>query len=455
MRLSQDTMSRLPSEVGKPAYDRAQRRGIVHFGIGAFHRAHQAQYTDDCLGEGDTDWMIVGVSLRSGSVSLQLNPQDGLYTVTERSASGDKTRAIGSVAEVLVASDDHAAIVDRIAAPECRIVSFTITEKGYCRALDGSLDFPNASEGFYPILTEALARRREQNLSGLTLLSCDNLSGNGKVLGQLIAEWLSKDPALADWFVSNCTTPDTMIDRIVPSTTPADIDALERRIGVRDEGAVFTEPFSQWVIEDRFAGERPRWERVGAELVDDVMPYEIAKLRMLNGAHSALAYIGLLRGYSYVHEAVADGEVRRIVERLIKDEAATSFQPAAGQDLMSYADALIARFENPALHHRLIQIAMDGSQKLPQRWLETLAAHQREGRSCPSILWGLAAWISHLQGENEAQWGEVEDPLRGQLREILDRATPEEAVYRIFGKDGILASAWVPSTSDVRTICRN
>src|SRR5690606_8301856 len=193
---------------------------------------------------------------------------------------------------------------------------------------------------------------------------------NGRQLEALLGEYLSSRSAgLAAWFAAECACPATMVDRIVPATTPADLDALEQRLGLRDEGAVFTERFSQWVIEDRFAGPRPGWEKVGAQLVGDVAPYETAKLRMLNGAHSALAYLGLERGHTFVHEAIADPGLRPLVEGLMRDEAATSFTPAPGQDLGAYADALVARFADPALNHRLIQIAMDGSQKIPQRWL--------------------------------------------------------------------------------------
>jgi fructuronate reductase len=229
-----------------------------------------------------------------------------------------------------------------------------------------------------------------------------------------------------------------MIDRIVPATTDADRAAVEAELGARDEGAVVTEGFSQWVIEDGFAGPRPRWEAVGAELVADVAPYEAAKLRMLNGAHSALAYIGLGRGHDFVHQAIADPDIRPVIERLMRDEAAPTIDAAPGQDLAAYADALLDRFANPALHHRLIQIAMDGSQKIPQRWLETLAWHQRRGQRCPSLETAIAAWIEYLRSGHP-----VDDPLAEKLGEA---AADPNATERLFGERGLIASGWRPTS---------
>ena len=439
MRLSDTGLGHLPPEVTRFAYDRAaQKTGIVHFGIGAFHRAHQAWYTDQAMDAGERDWAISGASLRSASVAEQLAPQDGLYTLTER-AEGNSTRVIGAVREVLVAGRDRETVIARIAATECRIVSFTVTEKGYARAADGSLDLGLAEASFYPLLSEALARRMADGLPGVTLLCCDNLPDNGRTLARLLGQWLdARAPDLSGWVERECACPGTMIDRIVPATTAADLDALEARLGLRDEGAVFTEPFSQWVIEDRFAGPRPAWDTVGAELVSDVAPYETAKLRMLNGAHSALAYCGLERGHEYVHEAVADPALGALVDRLMRREAATSFAAAPGQDLAAYADALLGRFANPALQHRLMQIAMDGSQKIPQRWLETLAAHQRRGERCPAILEALAAWLRHVRGDVRP----VDDPMAETLAGMWAGAGAGGIAAALFGPQGLFARTW-------------
>ncbi|MFC4296355.1 mannitol dehydrogenase family protein [Novosphingobium tardum] len=445
MRLSAATVGRLAPEVERFAYDRQlQKPGIVHFGIGAFHRAHQAWYTDRAMDCGDRDWAIFGVSLRSPEVARQMNPQDGLYTLTERSAAGDATRLIGAVAKVIVASEQTEAVIAALAAPTTSIASLTITEKGYCRAADGSLDPALASESsVYRYLAAGLRRRREASLRGLTLLSCDNLADNGTQTARLMGEYLERhDPTLATWFADECTCPATMVDRIVPATTAADRDRLADRIGLRDDAAVITEPFTQWVMEDRFAGPRPRWEAVGAELVGDVAAYENAKLRLLNGAHSALAYLGLERGHTFVHEAVADPGLRILIERLMREEALPTLSAAPGQDLSAYIDALLARFANPALEHRLIQIAMDGSQKIPQRWLATLADNQRRGRACPALLAALAAWLRHVRGDNVARWGLVDDPLAPALATAWQGGDPAAA---LFSAQGQFADIWTMS----------
>lgn len=447
MRLSNESLDRLTPGVARFAYDRAaQATGIVHFGIGAFHRAHQAWYTDLAMSGGDRDWAIAGVSLRSATVAEQLNPQDGLYSVTERSAGAPQARVVGAVRNVLVAPQDPAAVVDLLAAPATRIASFTITEKGYGRAADSLLDPALAGEGsIYAFLFKGLSRRRATGLSGLTLLSCDNLADNGGQLGRLLGEYCERhDAELGKWIAAECTFPGTMVDRIVPATTPEDLAATEALLGLRDEAAVVTEPFSQWVIEDRFAAGRPGWEKFGAQLVSEVAPYETAKLRMLNGAHSALAYLGLARGHEFVHQAVADPTIRPLIERLMRQEAAESLNPAPGQDLVAYADALLARFANPSLNHRLTQIAMDGSQKIPQRWLEPLAHHQGKGASCPAILTAMAAWLKHVRGDN----GPVDDPKAEAMQAAWGRAGSTGIVEGMFGQGGLMPSAWRPTPED-------
>jgi len=440
VRLGPETVARLPAEVARFSYDRRdQRIGIVHFGLGAFHRAHQAWYTDRAMDAGDRDWAICGVSLRSGAVAERLNPQQGIYSLTERSGTAAATRVIGAVGEVLIAPRQARAVVDRLASPDCRIVTFTVTEKGYAIGPEGRLDGEAAEASFYPLLAEGLARRMTAGLAGVTLISCDNLAGNGRKLTALTQEYLERrDPRLAEWFADRCACPSTMVDRIVPATSDADRDLAERRLGLRDEAAVVSERFSQWVIEDRFAGPRPGWEAHGVQLVGDAEPYETAKLRLLNGAHSALAYLGLERGYRYVHEAIAGPAERALVERLMRDEAATSFTPATDQDLAAYADALIERFADPAVEHRLAQIAIDGSQKIPQRWLPVLAHHQRRGRACPATLRALAAWTRHVRGDGHP----VDDPLAGTLAEAWREAGERNIAAALFGPRGLFAAHW-------------
>jgi fructuronate reductase len=447
--VSNATRGQLPAAIHQADYDpAAQASGILHFGIGAFHRAHQAWYTDRALEGGDTGWAITGVSLRSAGVAQQMNPQDGLFTVVEQSAAGVQARLVKAVRGVLVGGPDRAAIVARIAAPETHIISFTVTEKGYCRAPDGSLDPEQAGpDSLYSVLTEGLAARMRAGLPGVTLMSCDNLADNGRQLERLVLAYCAhQDPALGRWIGAECTFPNSMVDRIVPATTPEDRVALEAQLGLRDEAAVITEPFSQWVIEDRFAGPRPHWDHVGVQIVADVSPYETAKLRMLNGAHSALAYLGLQRGHAYVHQAIADPALRPMIEGLMRHEALTSLTPAPGQDLHAYADALLDRFANPALNHRLIQIAMDGSQKIPQRWLDTLAWHQQRGGDCPMLLAAIAAWLTHVRGDKHP----VDDPLADALASLWASAGSEGIAEAVFGADGLLASDWRPRPGQIR-----
>jgi fructuronate reductase len=460
LRLNPFTLATFaPGDAERFDYDRnAQAAGIVHFGIGAFHRAHQAWYTDRAMSAGERDWGIIGVSLRSGEVAHQMNPQEGLYTVTERSGEGAKTRIVGAVKSVLVAPYEPEEVVAALAAPTTRIASFTITEKGYCRSADGSLDPALAgNESVYHYLGLGLRRRHDAGLPGLTLMSCDNLAENGQQLARLMREYMTLcDPALLDWFEAACTCPSTMVDRIVPATTSEDRDSVAETLdGLRDEAAVMTEPFSQWVIEDRFANGRPAWDKVGAELVDDVRPYETAKLRMLNGAHSLLAYCGLARGHTFVHETITDPGLAALVFRQIAEEAVPTITAAPGQDLFRYAGALLERFSNPALNHQLIQIAMDGSQKIPQRWLETLAASQQQGRECPAILAGIAAWLRHVRGDNEAKWGAVDDPIASAMKAAWARAGKEGIVDAMFGADGLVKSQWQPSAAARDFIARD
>lgn len=451
-RLSARTLAQLDPAVARPGYDRAEQQiGIVHLGIGAFHRAHQAVFTDDAMGVGDRDWGVAGVSLRSGQVRDALDPQDDLYLVDERGTDAERLRLIGVVRRVLVAPEEPAEVRRVLGQPATRIVTLTVTEKAYFRSGDGVdlAAIEAAGHSIYHLLADGLAQRRAAGLAGLTLLSCDNLANNGKVLSRGLSEWLERhDPALRRWFEAECTCPSSMVDRIVPATTSADLDRIAAEAGLRDEGAVVTEPFRQWVIEDRFAGPRPRWELVGAELVPDVAPFEAAKLRMLNGAHSALAYLGLLARHRFVHQAIADAAIAATVEQLMRREAAASLQPAGGQDLQAYAAKLLERFRNQALPHLLSQIATDGSQKIPQRWLEPLAINAAHGCASPATLRALAAFLLHVRGDGEP----VNDPLRERLAACWIGASTDEVVDAVVGPNGLIRSNWSPTAGDRRLI---
>ncbi|HEX8445994.1 MAG TPA: mannitol dehydrogenase family protein [Sphingomonas sp.] len=420
----------LPADVARPGYVRAgQRSGIVHLGIGAFHRAHQAVYTDAALAAGDRDWLITGVSLRSAQVRDALVPQDGLYTLAERANGTTRRRLIGSIATVLVAPETPDAAIAALADPATHIVTLTVTEKGYHRlpATGGLADADPAIaaelRGGAPtttlgLIAAGLARRRADGAGGLTLLSCDNLSRNGRLLRGLMAEYLdARDPGLRAWAEDKVTYPDTMVDRIVPAVAPADLEGVAVALGLRDAAAITTEPFHQWVIEDRFAGPRPRWELGGAQFVQDVQPFETAKLRLLNGSHSLLAYAGLALGLEHVADAVAHSALGPLVQRMMRTESGPSIMPAPGLDIPAYCTALLDRFRNVDLRHRLEQIAADGSQKIAQRWLTTIIERADAGLDSPIHMLGVAAWIVHMRGHHgDGRPHAVSDPLADRCR---------------------------------------
>ena len=409
-RLGEATLPLLPDWVRKPGLRPAPR--IVHLGLGAFHRAHQAVVFDE-LG-----WGVTGASLRSPAVRESLAPQDGLYSLV----TGDEVRVIGAIRQVLL---DTPALVARIAAPETRLVTLTVTEKGY---LPGGRAIA--------ILAEALARRAD----GITILSCDNLPRNGEVLGDAV---LAAAGDAADWIAKHCAFPLTMVDRIVPATEEADIAALAARIGVEDRAMVKTEPFTQWVIEDRFAaGERPDFEAAGVQIAADIAPWEEAKLRLLNGAHSGLAYLGGLAGIEFVHAVMATPGGRRFVEALW-DEAETTLDPPSGFDLAAYRTALMDRFANPGLQHRTVQIAMDGSQKLPQRLLAPIAVRLERGQGIETLALAVAAWMRWQGGRTDAGTAfTVDDPLAGETaRRLAGLHNPAEQVSALLALDAIFPPA--------------
>lgn len=429
LRLHPDQLELLPAAVRRPAYVPARHGvGIAHLGLGAFHRAHQAWYVDEVLAQRGGDWRIAGISCRSPTVHEQLQPQAGLYTIAEKSAAGCRYRVIGAIAEALVAPTDPAAAIERMADEAVRIVTLTITEKGYQPdSPDQAAD--RASPQTRPrsaigLLAHALQRRQARGRRAPVLICCDNLRDNGRVLRRvLLAHARLLDARLADWIEREVRFPCTMVDRIVPATTAADLDAAQAALCLRDEGLVATEPFTQWVIEDDFAGPRPEFELAGAQLVRDVRPFELAKLRLLNGSHSTLAYVGSLLDYSFVHEAIDDSELRALIAQLMERELTPTLTVAPGLEPAVYRQALLARFTNPALQHRLRQIAMDGSQKLPQRLLAALRERIATGAASPAILFAVAAWMRYVTGRDEqGNAYAIDDPLAPQLAAAVQRA---------------------------------
>jgi fructuronate reductase len=451
-RLSAATLDGLPADVVRPGYDRAAvTPGVVHLGIGAFHRAHQAVVFDDALNAGDLRWGIVAASLRSPAVRDQMEPQDGLYTMLVRDGSAEQARVVGVVQRVIVAPEDPQALLAALAAPDTHIVTLTITEKGY--KLDpatgalivddpqlaadlASLDSPQTAPGY---LVAALAMRRAAGLTPFTAISCDNLPHNGtRLRDAVLALARVHDGALADWIAAEGAFPETMVDRIVPATTADDIAALADRLGVEDQAMVKTEPFLQWVIEDKFCGPRPSFG-AGVQVTAAVAPWEEAKLRLLNGAHSGIAYLGGLADIDHVHEVLALPEARTFVEQLW-DEAETTLSPPAELDVAAYRRELMARFDNPTLRHRTRQIAMDGSQKLPQRLLATIAARLEAGQGIDALALAVAAWVRWQAGVDDLGAShQVDDPLAAALAERLGGAAdPAARVAAILAFDAVV-----------------
>ncbi|WP_417451562.1 mannitol dehydrogenase family protein [Kordiimonas sp.] len=448
MRLNKHTLAELPRDVARPAYDiEAHAVGIVHLGIGAFHRGHQAVFFDDILARHGGDCRAVGVSLRSPAVREQLSPQDGLYTLAVMTDNRVQYRVVGSVAGVLTAPEDPEAVLSLMADESIGLITMTVTEKGYCHdpatgtlqekseAVQHDLAHPGAPTTAIGYLVWALKRRYEAQREAVTVMSCDNLPHNGQLARAVVLQFAGLvDAGLRDWIAKAVAFPCTMVDRIVPATTDADREAFASSTGVEDRGLVKSEPFSQWVIEDNFASAVPPFEVAGAMLVPDVAPYEDAKLRMLNGSHSALAYTGFLGGYTYIHEVVGNPHFYAFAERLMQDEAAPSLSSAVNFDMDVYRETVLGRYCNRALNHSTYQIAMDGSQKLPQRILAPLRANLKAGRPLDAYALTIAAWIRFVMGYDESgKRYEVQDPLAPRLKQIaVDAGEDPEALTRAF-----------------------
>ena len=425
---------------------RAPGIGIVHLGVGAFARAFCIPWIEDAMEVGGGDWGVLGVSLRSAKVRDDLAANGFAYHALERASEGAKLRKISTLSDVLVAPEDPEAVVAALARPEVKVVTLTVTEKGYCYdptsgGLDRSLPAiihelanPEAPETAPGFLVAALAQRRAAGVAPFTCLSCDNLPGNGAVLRQVVLDLARMiDPGLAEWIAENGCFPSTMVDRIVPATTEPDLKEVAALAGAPDQGAVVHEPFRQWVIEDRFVGgERPDFAAVGVQMVQDVAPFEHMKLRCLNGTHSAMAYLGALGGFETVAQAARDADMQRFVERLWAEEILPSFEVPDGADGGAYVAALMQRYLNPAIRHKTIQIAMDGSQKLPQRILATAADNLAAGVPMRRLGLVVAAWIRFLRGEDDAgQAFVVNDPLAERLQGLAMSDDPVAALLAV------------------------
>jgi fructuronate reductase len=442
-RLHPTSLHQLPSDIAVPRYERdALRAGIVHLGVGAFQRAHLAVVTEAALhATNDLRWGIVGVSLRQADTRDALRPQAGLYTVAIRDAGEDGApretlQVVGNLLDVLVAPEDPEAVLQRIAHADTRIVSLTVTEKGYCHDpathalrwdhpdIVHDLAHAAAPRSAVGMLVRGLQRRKARGLGSVTLLSLDNLPANGHTLRGLVLAFADKvDADLAAWIVAACTFPNSMVDRIVPRTTAADRERISARLGVRDAWPVLGEPFLDWVVEDRFAAGRPDWAAGGARFVDEAAPYETLKLRMVNGTHSALAYLGAMAGLATVDRAIAEPLLRGYIDALMREEIAPTLPPLPQLDLDAYRARLLQRYANPALQHQTRQIAMDGSQKLPQRLLGSVRDRLNADQPIERLALAVAAWLHYLRGVDEAgRAHEIQDPLAGALAEAMAQA---------------------------------
>lgn len=448
-RLSDATLGQAPPDVERPGYDRrGVKAGVVHLGLGAFHRAHQAVVYDDLIRAGDRRWGVVGVSMRSSDAARKLAVQNGLYAVSVDDGGQVRDRIIGCLLRTLTAPEQPQAVIAALAAPETHLVSLTVTENGY-----GAEPLSPAA-----LIAAGLAERRTQGLGGLTALSCDNLPDNGAVLRRAILAAADRiDPTLPGWIETACAFPSTVVDRITPATTEDDIEAFERRAGVNDQAVVRTEPFSQWVIENHFVGPRPDFAAAGVTLTADIALWEAAKLRLLNSAHSLIAYVGGLADLEFVHEVVATPGGRALVEQLW-DEATTTLPPAPDIDIdiAAYRTALMRRLGNSALRHRTRQIAMDGSLKLPPRLLAPIAERLERKQEVDALTLAVAAWIRWLGGRTDTGLAvPLEDPLADALRQALKGArTTVERVEAALTVRRVFPSALAANPLFRRTLIR-
>lgn len=410
-QLGEDTIGGLPADVGLPLYLRDDLDiGIVHFGVGNFHRSHQAMYLDRLLNRGlAREWAICGVGLLERDARMRdvLAAQDGLYTLTLRQPDGSNDiSVIGSIREFLFAPEQRGAVLERLVAPQTRIVSLTVTEGGYvfdpttgrlpvddplvAEEVAGGLAEPRTAFGW---IVAALRERRARGIPPFTVLSCDNITGNGPVArGSVEGVARLVDPELADWIAASVAFPSTMVDRITPVTTPDDVDRIERALGVHDAWPVASEPFAQWVIEDDFPAGRPPWEEVGALLVADVEPYEAIKLRLLNASHQALAYIGQLLDYEFVHDAVADERIAAYLRAYLEQEAVPTLAAPDGFDVPGYIDEVLARFGNPQVRDTLARLSVDASNRIPKFLVPVLLDRVAAGAECPVGASVIASW---------------------------------------------------------------
>jgi mannitol 2-dehydrogenase len=446
--LSQNTIGDLDDRVGRPAYDRtAVTASIVHFGVGGFHRAHQAMYLDTLMNQGEAlDWGICGVGAlpHDRRIIDTLRTQDGLYTLVVKHPDGRlEPRVIGSVVEVMHAPEDPQGVVDRLADAQTRIVSLTITEGGYLvNQVTGEFDADDPSiqadlrEGAVPstvfgYITAGLARRRDAGRAPFTVMSCDNLPDNGDVAKRMICAFARlKDPALADWMESEVAFPNCMVDRITPVTAQEDIARLAEEFGIADGWPVVCEPFTQWVLEDHFGLGRPPFEDAGVQMVDDVVPYELMKLRLLNASHQALCYLGYLSGYRYAHEVCQDPLFAGFLLRYMEREGSPTLPPVPGVDLDAYRRELVERFANPEVRDTLARLCAESSDRIPKWLVPVIKANLAAGGEIDRSALVVASWARYAEGvDEEGRPIEVVDRLKDRVMAAAARQAQDPLAF--------------------------
>lgn len=446
-RLSPALLDRLPPSVRRPGYDRARlAAGILHIGVGNFHRAHMAAYLDDLFARGqDLDWAVVGAGLMPGDARqrARLAPQDWLYTLVELDGTRKDARVIGALIDFVAAGAE--AIARRMAEPDIRIVSLTVTEGGYfTNARTGGFDAehpdiladakaPDAPRTVFGALLKGFRLRRAQGLSAPTILSCDNLEGNGAVTrSALVGLARLADPALADWVEAEVACPNGMVDRITPATSAAEIRMVEEAFGYHDASPVVCEPFRQWVLEDHFPLGRPTLEAVGAQFVEDVAPYERMKLRILNAGHAAIAYPAALLGHTHVHEAMADPDIAAWLSGLMRREVIPVLPPIPGESYEAYLETCARRFANPGVRDTIARLCQDGSSRQPKFVLPTIQDALRQGAPVDGLALEVAFWC-HYVATAEALDDPRADRIRPAARATRDDPTAFLGLAEIFG----------------------
>jgi len=476
-RLNNSSLHKLPGSVSVPDYARSGiSPGIVHVGVGNFHRAHEAYYTDQLLNRGEIEWGICGVCLLENDLKMYqtLVSQDGLYALVIKEADGSRrVRVIGSIVEYLYAPSDPSAVIAKMADPSIRIISLTITEGGYnYDPSTGKFNFknpdiqwdlrhPSRPRTIFGYLTAAFRLRQQNGVPGLTVLSCDNIQQNGSVCRNMLRTYMGESmPELRDWAAEQVSFPNSMVDRITPVTTTRDVEELRDRFHLEDSWPVSCEPFIQWVIEDHFSRGRPPWEKAGVQFTEDVEPYEKMKIRLLNAGHSLMGFTGTLMGYSTIYEAVGDDLIRRFLQGFMDQEVTPVLGPVEGIDLTSYKETLIQRFANPHMEDRLSRICSESSSKIPKFLIPTIEEQLEQGGQVKYSALIIAAWCRTLEQTGTGGSGpEVRDVMADMLvqRAITSRDKDPLAFLKIpeiFGdlhRSGRFVRTYLPVMEHLRT----